>query len=161
MKPDHAEVSALLARNALMRLNAPKKLRDDVVTIVGNHMVPLSRSTRPAKVRQWRVQYGDALLADLLKHRLCDCMGKGQIDNEQLVALQRLEHIREEAVRHRVPASVKELAINGDDAKAAGLAGRDIGTALRSILHEVVSQPDAKRLDREWQLGRLNKKGPR
>jgi len=159
MKPDHAEVSALLAGNALSRLNAPKSLSKPVITIVANHMVPLSTSTRPAKVRQWRVEYGDELLTDLLKHRLCDCMGKGEVSNDQLVALARLERIHEDAVRHHVPASVKELAINGNDAKAAGLAGRDIGTAMRGILHEVVSQPDSKRLSREWQLGRLERKG--
>jgi hypothetical protein len=129
------------------------------VTIVKNHMVPLSTSTRPAKVRRWRVDYGDDLLADLLRHRLCDCMGKGEINNEQLVALERLERIREDAERHRVPASVKELKVGGEDAKAVGLAGRDIGSALRSILHEVVSQPDEKRLSRDWQLSRLEKKG--
>ncbi len=158
---DHAEVGAEIAYNTLVRLNAPKKLRDDVVTIVKNHMVPLSTSTRPAKVRRWRVDYGDELLADLLRHRLCDCMGKSEINNEQLVALERLERIREDAERHRVPASVKELKVGGEDAKAAGLVGRDIGTALRSVLHEVVSQPDAKRLSREWQLARLQKKGPK
>jgi tRNA nucleotidyltransferase (CCA-adding enzyme) len=156
---DHAECGARIAYSTLVRLNAPKKLRDDVVTIVKNHMVPLSTSTRPAKVRRWRVDYGDDLLADLLRHRLCDCMGKGEINNEQLVALERLERIREDAERHRVPASVKELKVGGEDAKAVGLAGRDIGSALRSILHEVVSQPDEKRLSRDWQLSRLEKKG--
>jgi len=158
---DHQAASARLASRALSRLNAPKSLSQPVVTIVANHMVPLSNSTRPAKVRQWRVEYGDELLTKLLKHRLCDCMGKGEISNEQLVALARLERIHEDAVRGHVPASVKELAINGNDAKAVGVVGRDIGTALRSILHEVVSQPDAKRLSREWQLGRLERKGPK
>ncbi len=156
---DHAHVGARIARAALDRLNTPKRLRDDVVTIVANHMVPLSTSLRPAKVRRWRVEYGDELLADLLRHRLCDCMGKGQINNDQLVALERLERIREDAERHRVPASVKALKVNGNDAKEAGLDGRAIGAALRSILHEVVSQPDEKRLSREWQLARLQTKG--
>jgi hypothetical protein len=110
-------------------------------------------------VRRWRVDFGDELLADLLRHRLCDCMGKGEIDNNQLVALERHERIREDAERHHVPASVKELEVGGEDAKAAGLAGRDIGTALRAVLHEVVSQPDEKRLSRDWQLSRLQKKG--
>lgn len=156
---DHAVAGARIAYDTLMRLNAPKKLRDDVVTIVKHHMVPLSASIRPAKVRRWRVDFGDDLLADLLRHRLCDCMGKGEIDNDQLVALERLERIREDAERRHVPASTKELQVGGEDAKAVGIVGRDIGTALRSILHEVVSQPDEKRLNRDWQLTRLQTKG--
>jgi tRNA nucleotidyltransferase (CCA-adding enzyme) len=160
-KPDHAVVSARLAREALNRLNAPKSLRSDVATLIERHMVSLSGKTRPAKVRRWRCELGDGLLADLFKHRLCDTMGKGEIDNSALMALARLEQIREDAERRHVPTSVKDLKINGNDAIEAGLKGPVIGKALHGVLHEVVSQPDEKRLSRDWQLGRLATKGRR
>ncbi len=82
-------------------------------------------------------------------------MGKGSIDNSQLMALARLEQIREDAERHRVPTSVKDLKINGHDAMERGLEGKQIGVVLTAILHEVVSQPDVKKLSREWQVQRL------
>ncbi len=152
---DHEIVSARLAAAALARLNAPSSLRKDVDVLVRRHMVSLSGKARPAKVRRWRCELGDELLADLLKHRLCDVMGKGSIDNSQLMALARLEQIREDAERHRVPKSVKDLKINGHDAMERGLEGKQIGTVLTAILHEVVSQPDVKKLSREWQVQRL------
>lgn len=155
---DHEVISARLAAQALARLNAPASLRRDVTTLIERHMVSLSGRTRPAKVRRWRTELGDELLADLFKHRLADVMGKGSVDYNHLRALARLEQIREEAQKRGVPASVKELAVNGHDAKALGLEGQAIGKALRAVLHEVVSQPDKRRLSREWQLARLEAK---
>lgn len=152
---DHEIIGARLAAQALARLNAPASLRRDVTTLIERHMVSLSGKVRPAKVRRWRCELGDELLADLLKHRLADVMGKGSVDYSHLRALARLEQIREDAERHGVPASVKDLAINGHDAKALGLRGAGIGKALRAVLHEVVSQPDERRQSREWQLERL------
>ena len=152
---DHEVISARLAAAALARLNAPNTLRKDVDVLIRRHMVGLSGKTRPAKVRRWRCELGDELLADLFKHRLCDVMGKGSIDNAQLMALARLEQIREDAERHRVPKSVKELKINGHDAMERGLEGKQIGEVLTAILHEVVSQPDKQKLSREWQTQRL------
>lgn len=155
---DHEAIGARLAARALARLNAPASLRRDVTTLIERHMVSLSGKTRPAKVRRWRCELGDELLSDLLKHRLADVMGKGTVDYSHLRALARLEQIREDAERAGVPASVKQLAVNGHDAKALGLEGEAIGKALRGVLHEVVSQPDERRLSREWQLSRLGAK---
>ncbi len=50
-------------------------------------------------MRRWRAELGDSLLADLLKHRLADVMGKGSIDNDALLAIARLEEARAEAER--------------------------------------------------------------
>jgi hypothetical protein len=41
-----------------------------------------------------------------------------------------------------VPASVKDLEINGKDAMEPGAAGPEIGYALARILDEVVCEPD-------------------
>lgn len=154
-KEDHAVIGARNARAALTRLNAPKSLREDVVTIDERHMVPLSGSTKPAKVRRWRCELGDDLLEDLLKHRLCDVMAKGSVDYDAVQAIARLEKIREEAVRLKVPTKAKELPISGHDLIEMGLEGKDIGRVQQQLLHEVVSQPD--RNDREWLLGRAAK----
>lgn len=152
---DHEEVSARLAREALMRLNTPKRLRDDVITLIRRHMVPVSATTKATKVRRWRVELGDELLEDLLKHRLADCMGKGAINYDQVQAIARLEKIREDAVRQGVPSSPKDLKIRGGDIAAFGAKGREIGEIQRKLLDEVVCQPD--RNDRDWLLARAEK----
>jgi hypothetical protein len=146
---DHEVASARLARKALDRLNTPKRLRNDVLTIVGRHMVSLSGKTKRAKVRRWRVELGDELLADLLKHRLADLMGKGTVDYDAMNALLRLETIRDEAARRGVPVNAKGLdGVDGHFLKDRGLAGKQIGRVLDRLLHEVVSQPRLN--NRNW-----------
>lgn len=156
---DHAVVSARLARKFLIRVNADKKLRRDVPIIIENHMVPLSMKVKATKVRKWRCQFGDEMLADLFKHRLADCMGKATISYEAISAIARMEKIREEAVEAGVPASAKDLKdkglIDGRDLIDMGIEGSKIGRVLETLLHEVVSQPE--RAEREWLLGRAKK----
>lgn len=152
---DHEEVGARLAREALIRLNAPKSLRNDVETLIRRHMVSVSGNTKATKVRRWRAELGDELLADLLKHRLADCMGKGTINYEHIQAIARLEKIREDAERQSVPTTPKDLAIKGGDIAALGAKGRQIGEIQRKLLDEVVCQPD--RNEREWLLERARR----
>jgi tRNA nucleotidyltransferase/poly(A) polymerase len=153
---DHAAIGARKARQVLTRLNAPRKLREDVATLCANHMVSVTGRTKPARVRQWRCQYGDDLLRDLLKLRLCDVMGKADlVDESAVAAIARLEKIRDEAEHEGVPTSPSDLAVGGKEAMSVGLQGPEIGRALRAVLHEVVSQPTKLHRSYSWQLGRL------
>jgi 23S rRNA G2445 N2-methylase RlmL len=85
---DHEVVSERLWREAASRLNVPKNVRNEVAIIVRDHMVPVKTRSTGVRVRRWRVKYGDALLKDLLLHRVCDLSGKGV-----KVALNHIEHI--------------------------------------------------------------------
>lgn len=158
-KEDHAVVGARLARKALKRLNAETKLIRDVTILIERHMVPLTMKVKPTKVRKWRCELGDALLADLFKHRLADCAGKTVVDYDALRAIARMEEIREDAVRMKVPASPKDLKdaglIDGHDLIEMGVEKQKIGTILNQLLHEVVSDPS--RADRTWLLDRAKR----
>jgi len=155
---EHEIESANIARKILARLNAPRELRRDVPILAERHMVPISDKVRPTKVRRWRCELGDAMLSDLLKHRLADCMGRESVRYDDMQAIARLAAIQEDAIRMKVPASPKDLKdaglINGKDLIEMGLSGDQIGKVLDTLLHEVVSQPD--RADREWLLRRAN-----
>lgn len=158
---DHAVISARLLRRFLKRVNADNKLLRDAPIIVLRHMVPLTMKVKPTKIRKWRIELGDALLEDLLKHRLADCMGKSAVDYEAMKSIARMEKIREEAVAAGVPASAKDLKdaglIDGHDLIEIGVEGHKIGKVLETLLHEVVSDPS--RMDRDWLLGRAKRLG--
>lgn len=152
---DHEIIGARIAEKALTRLNTPARFKRDVVTLVRRHMVPVVGKVKPSKVRRWRTELGDDLLADLFKHRLADVMGKGSIDNNALLAIARLEEVRADAQRAHVPINPKDLPISGHDLIALGLDGPAIGRVQRRLLHEVVSNP--KLNEREWLLARAEK----
>lgn len=144
----HEEWSAKLAAAALRRLNASKRLRQDVVILIEHHMLPLHENIRPFKVRKWRAELGDELLHDLIVHRTADVLGKGGENREQIEVL---TWIVSEAKRARdagVPIDAKGLAINGHELHDIGLRNRDIGLAQEMLLHEVLAQP--KLNTNEW-----------
>jgi tRNA nucleotidyltransferase (CCA-adding enzyme) len=156
---DHAYASERRFIAFAARLQLPKDLVRDVPILIVKHMVPLTMKIKPTKVRKWRVEIGDDLLADLLKHRLCDVMGKGEVNYDDLRAIARMEGIREDAIRDGIPASAKDMKdmglINGHDLIEMGVPSAKIGDVLAAVLHEIVSNPD--RMDREWMLGRAEK----
>lgn len=153
---DHEIASARLWDEASKRLNVDKTLRDDVRSLILNHMVPTKTKNIGTRVRRMRVKFGDELLRDLLMHRTCDLSGKaGRVALNHIQHIAKMEHEREAAQAAGVPASVKNLQIGGRDAKKLGLDGRDIGRALRRVLDEVVCDPSEQKRSREWQLARL------
>lgn len=153
---DHAIVGAAIWRTAARRINVPSNLRNEVETLITNHMVPLDGKIKPSKIRLARVRFGDDLYRKLLLHRTCDVAGKGKPDLNAVERLAEMEAIRREARDAGVPSTVKDLQVGGKDAMEAGLQGKEIGEALKKILIDVAAQPDALTLSRAWQLKRLS-----
>ena len=69
------------------------------------------------------LKLGDDLLADLFKHRLAYLMGKGTVDYEAVAQIAKMEEVREDAERHKVPTNPKELPVSGGELMALGLEG--------------------------------------
>ncbi len=152
---DHELVGDRLWREAANRLNVPKRLRTDVSTLILNHMLGVGGKFKPQKVRRMRVQLGDEMLKDLILHRACDVLAKEKIATSAAARLAEMELERERAQREGIPASIRDLQINGQDCIAAGLTGKSIGATLAEILDDVVCNPTPTLLSRDWQLSRL------
>lgn len=150
----HEAVGAQMAREILTRLNAPKDLRRDVVTLIEHHMLKLDGTIRNSDVGRMRVALGDSLFRDLIMHRACDISGKNRINEEQFLHLQQLEALRDHFEKLEIPISTNDLEIDGFDLKQMGVEGPAIGRVLRMILDEVVCQPKEPMLERYWQLNR-------
>lgn len=157
---DHEIVGARLWRECALRLNIPRRVRDEVETLIREHMVPTQKAN-PVKVRRNRVRLGDDLLRDLYHMRMCDLSGKGAPSLPAMEKIATMEAVRAEAQAANVPKSVGDLAVGGRDALDLGASGRGIGDALRALLDEVVCDPSEAKRGREWQLERLGKLVPR
>lgn len=148
----HEWWGAKLASEALNRLNAPRELRKDVVTLIENHMLPLHENIRPIKIRTLRAELGDALLRDLITHRLADVLGKGGDTSDAVEVLAWIANEQQRAIEMKIPTNVTQLAIYGSDLIGLGLKGRDIGLVQKQLLHEVLAQP--KLNTNEWLISR-------
>jgi tRNA nucleotidyltransferase/poly(A) polymerase len=154
---NHEDYSEVLWREAAERMNVPARIREDVATLIREHMLNVSPKNLGVKVRRMRVRMGDVMLRDLFLMRACDLSGKGskKRNQKQIAGVAAMESARQDASCARVPASRKDLAVSGNDCFAKGLRDRSIGGALDVILDEVVCDPSPQKLSRAWQLSRV------
>ncbi len=148
---DHEVAGERIWRKTADALGADKRLRDDVSTLIRNHMVPCTKFNA-VKVRRARVRLGDELLRDLYLMRMCDLSGKGKANKEHLVTIGLMEAERSRCEAAGVPRSARDLEITGHDLMQLGARGAEIGWVLGNVLDQVVCDPSELKLSREWQL---------
>jgi len=151
---DHAAIGATLAGRALSRLRYPTRLRDYVVRLVREH--PFDPEGEPAAVdaRRFLARHGDRLARDLLSHRAADLAGK-TVPEGDWAWLERFRTLVEQ--ERTQPHRLGDLEVDGSDLIAIGFSeGPELGRTLRTLLDEVVEEPERNRrahlLDRAREL---------
>jgi tRNA nucleotidyltransferase (CCA-adding enzyme) len=144
---DHAAAGARLANGILRRLRYPNDLRERVVKIVRHHVFMLGDGDG-VEARRMLARYGEGLTFDLLDHWHADLQGRDQSER----VLQKLERLAlfRETVEHELgsPYRLSDLAVSGADLIEIGYEpGPALGRALRTLLDEVVDDPDLNRRD--------------
>ena len=132
----HAEVSATMADEILLRLKAPNDLRQQVTALIGLHMNWLLPEKK--LVRRWLSRLGQQRLEQLLTLQQADMGSKGQPE-----PLERFDDIRAliaEILEDNACLSLRDLAVNGNDLKALGYEGAEIGAALNRLLEAVLEE---------------------
>ena len=132
----HAQVGAQMAEEILTRLHAPKGLREDAVWLIDHHMTPLP--PEETQLRRYLSRYGCQRLLYLIALERADAMSKGVPEE---APGQELDTVREIVLRlnsteHRL--TLPALAVDGNDMKALGYSGREIGAALNELLEKVL-----------------------
>ena len=130
----HAEASARLCGDIAQELRLDGATRDQVVTLVQRHHLPLQPTQ--ACVGRWLRRLGPERFFQLLQLMKADgasCL-PGQSGREELDQAADLARM----ILAQAPClTLKDLAVNGRDALAAGLSGPAIGRALNRLLDQV------------------------
>ena len=134
----HAPKGAEMAEAVLHRLKAPSALTDQVVTLIGNHMVKTER-TRKA-VRRLLSRLGWENTEKLLQLQRADMMSKGVENDGDLTQFDTLQALLEEIRQEDACLTVKDLKVNGRDLMALGLKGPKIGQTLSALLDQVLEE---------------------
>ncbi len=132
----HAAVSAEMANEILQQLRAPNQLRQQVVTLIEQHMNPLTPDEKLLRRRLSR--YGEETVQQLLQLQKADrfATGKGE-DSETEDAIKLLNKL----LREEAPVTVRNLAINGNDLAQLGFApGPEMGKVLNALLEMVLDK---------------------
>lgn len=134
----HAGVSAQMADGILRRLKAPTALREQVVTLVGNHMTRLEPNQKV--LRRWLGKLGWETIWQLLDLQKADMGSKGISKPGELEQFAVIQTLLEEIRQEDACLTVKDLAINGHDLLAQGLSGPAIGQTLNRLLELILDE---------------------
>jgi len=149
----HPKVSAQLADRALARLRLDNSTREQVVTLIARHDLPVEPT------RQWAGRWLSRLGVDtfflLLDLKWGDREACAHPSPAYPDPLAKAEEIARSLLKEQACLSLKDLAVNGRDCITAGLQGKEIGNMLHRLLALVAE--DALPNDRERLLREIKK----
>ena len=140
----HQKASAEIAMKAADRLHLDNVFRDRLYTLVLHHDTPLRTQsgevdTRPSFLLRRLNRFGEENLRALFLIHRSDRMATGISSEEKEDARFRLRMEALDALLASRPCfTLKDLAVNGRDAVAAGLRGPAVGEALQALLEAVM-----------------------
>ncbi len=134
----HAGAGAELADEMLRDLKFDNDTRKAVVTLVERHDAPVQETEK--SVRRWLGRLGEETFFRLLEVKRCDAMGQNHAEVPQrLASIEALRTMAQEIIAQGRCFSLKDLAVNGNDVIAAGVApGPEVGAALARLLERVM-----------------------
>ena len=134
----HAEISRVIADGALRRLKTDNATREAVDALIHWHDVPVE-PTAPAVRRMLRKLGADGF-RDLLALKRADNLAQNPAYQDRLKTYDDLEIIAAQIMAENQAFRLKDLAINGEDLLALGMApGPEMGALLNRLLDEVIS----------------------
>lgn len=138
---NHAQKSVSLAEDFLNRYKFSNADKDKILRLVKYH----DREIIPEKkhVKRAIAAVGDDIFMDLIHLKRADCLSQNVVlTAPRMDYLETLEEIYEKIKENNEPFSVKNLKINGNNLKALGFQGKEIGEKLNFLLEKVMDNPD-------------------
>lgn len=134
----HTAVSAKLADEMLRALKFDNRTRERVVTLVKHHDVQLPNRER--SISKWLGRLGPETFFQLLEVKRADGMGQDhELVKDRIAELDKMWMEAEKIVTQGQCFSLKDLAVNGRDIIAAGIApGPEVGRVLNRLLERVL-----------------------
>lgn len=134
----HQKISGEYAKTALERLKVPNEIYDRVMFLVPIHDMHIGTDRK--KIKKWLSKVGEERLRDLIEVKRADKLAQNpQMTEQELRNLDITQSELNKIIEEGEPFAVKELNINGNDVKALGFKGKQIGDILNALLEKVIS----------------------
>ncbi len=129
---DHAIYGVETAKKILKKLRYPNKTSKEVCFLVGNHMYDMNCRLPESEVRKF-LQRNYNRLDKLFLLKQADYEGGGILTGE-CPAVAKHKKILAEMEREKVPFSLKELSVDGNDLANAGVPEKLRGKILQNLM---------------------------
>lgn len=136
---NHPQESARQTGDILRRLRLDNAARERVETLVLRHSLPVE--VTPRWVGRWLRRLGPEVFLDLMELESADRLACAPIHAGEEDVPRQAARLAREILAQAPCLTLKDLAVNGRDAMAAGLKGPEIGRALNHLL-DLVAQGD-------------------
>lgn len=135
----HAAVGAKQADDILLRLKAPKALRERVVFLIEQHMTPFIPDKKVLRRRLGK--WGEEATKQLLALQKADFGSKGTGTAQEERIFSQIENCLAEVLAEQACFTVKDLAITGHDLLELGISpGPQVGKILEQLLTRVQNE---------------------
>lgn len=133
--PDHAKVGAEITDAAMRRLHASNELREKVVRLVAEH----TRQIEPAEkaVKRFLASHSEEDFKRALALRKADRLACAE-GYRNVSDTERITSVLDSVIKAKACLTLGDLAAKGQDMKALGLRGREIGDMLSLLLNKVI-----------------------
>ncbi len=138
---NHAKESVLLAEEILNQYKVKNSDKDKILRLIKHH----DREIIPEKkyVKRAVNAVGDDIFLDLMALKRADALAQNTLlTAPRLLVYEKIVALYEELKTQNEPFSVKHLKVDGNDLKAFGLKGKEIGDALSFLLDFVIENPE-------------------
>jgi tRNA nucleotidyltransferase/poly(A) polymerase len=155
----HERESSRLVRSLMLRFRYPNALTDHVCRLIEEHMFHYTDGWNDSAVRRFIIRAGEENLACLYKLRMADTYGMAAHEPDPGSLLPLMRRV-EKILSSREALSLKDLAVSGNDLKAAGIKpGRTMGVILKELLEAVIDDPELNARERLLEMAeRLNRR---
>jgi tRNA nucleotidyltransferase/poly(A) polymerase len=156
---NHERESGKLTFEIMSRFRYPNAVVEKVLRLIGEHMFHYEDNWSDAAVRRFIIRAGEDLIPELMQLRLADTAGTTGTAPDPAALLPFIKRIEAVLARSRA-LSLKDLAVNGRDLLASGVApGRHVGIILNELLEAVVEDPELNRREKLLEIaGNINKR---
>lgn len=135
--PGHMERSKEIARPILNRLKFPTKLKNEVLTLIGDHDRGISDSKY--SVKKYVGEHGFELCYDLYYLKVADNSAHSVYGLKRYRArVRQLKYYLDEIISNNEICFIKDLAINGNDLLALGINGNELGYVKNTLFDLVL-----------------------
>ena len=134
----HAAESAWMADGILRRLRFDTDSREEIVRLIRYHDLPIQPERKP--VKRLMNKLGPDTVRRLIELHKADTRGQSAICAGRIAEYDAVAAVLDEILSEKECFSLRNLAVNGTDMMALGLAGRNIGRALNACLTAVMEE---------------------
>lgn len=135
----HGKLSEIIAREVMGRLKMAPRFIGEVTTLVRIHDQQIAPSPKSVRRALMKLDGNVELFRALLGLKRADALSQSDLSAPRLQTATEIEALLEQLLEADEAFTVGQLAIDGNDAQAAGLApGPAIGALLQAALEAVV-----------------------